>query len=218
MIGRRLPGSEKYQRPPEQRKRSNSAIDRANELPIQVVLADEFDVHVPIEITTSWKTYCPFSWEHMDGGTDKTLRVYPTNSAFCFALHGVLTPVKLISVQRDVEPIQAARWLCDRYGLVGPREPYWERMSKLILERETRTSVGGNPAHAVLALQQALQGVPAYEATQYDPVVIAEVERWLEALDDLTGVHREGAVRDWFRDALASIAQVASDTQTSYDG
>lgn len=211
-----LPGSGKYQKPPTQSKRrtkTHALIDRANDFPIQTLLEDEFGIYVPIDLPRSWKAYCPFSFEHPDGGTDRTLRVYPSNTAYCFALHGMMRPVRLVMMQREIPAAAAARWILEKYGLESAALPYWERMPRLVLEHEFRTSAGGSPVHAVEALQQALLTQPGYLDRQYDPDVVEEVERWLEKLDALADVHQEGALHEWLKEALSSIGKVASVTR-----
>lgn len=208
-----LRGAEKYRRTPEddpRRKRLNAEIERANSVPIQTVLQDVFHLYVPEDLFRSWKTMCPFSYEHPDGGSEKNMRIYASNSAYCFGLHGVLTPVRLVQLQVNVNALKAARMLSDRYGLART-EPYWKRMQTLVLEQSTRMQQAGSPTHAVAALQTALGRVPGYRDREFNPEVIQAMEAELERLDEVLEAKREGGVREWFRDALRRMTETVGE-------
>lgn len=208
-----LRGAEKYRRPPEddpRRKRLNAEVERANTVPIQTVLQDVFHLYVPSDLFRSWKTTCPFSYEHPDGGLEKNMRIYASNTAYCFGAHGVLTPVRMLQLQVNVSAVKAARMLSDRYGLARS-EPYWKRMEKLVLEQATKRQQAGSPTYAVAALQTALGRVPGYRDREFDPVVTKAMEAELERLDEVLEARREGGVREWFRDALQRMTETVGE-------
>lgn len=208
MSDRQLPGADKYLKhdEPDNRSRATRFVDKINaEVRLSTLLQDEFGIYIPDEIVRSWKTYCPWSFEHPDGGTDKTLRIYPSNSAYCFALHGVLTPVRIVQIQHECGSYKAAHILAEKYGL-AQRKPYWERMNELVLEQATRKKNRGPLSYAAEALRQALVQVPGFQWREFDDDVVAEVGRQLERLDDLDD--REGAAREWLVEAVASVTQV----------
>jgi hypothetical protein len=202
-----LRGADKYRvrSVEDPRRRALSAeVDRANSVPIQSVLKDLFGVYVPEGLDRSWKTHCPFYFEHPDGGLEKNLRVYGSNSAYCFAMHGFLTPVRLVQLRSETGPKRAAQILAERYGLVK-KEPYWVRMSQLISDQSTKLRDSGSPTHAVAALQSALEHVEGYDRRQFDPDVTQAMEAALEGLDEVLRTREEGGVRQWFRSALKSM-------------
>lgn len=210
-----LDGAEKYREKPTEdpRRRGRSdLIEQANAVPIQDVLKDLFGIHVPLELEKSWKTDCPFGFEHADGGIDKNFRVYPTNTAYCFAMHGGLSPVRLVMMQRDLPPTRAAQVLADRYGL-AKREPYWEKMNRLILERETASTSTGSPEHAVEAMQTALERIPGYSARQFEERILAAVEERLEELDVAIRSREAGAVREWLAETTKYVTEQLEETE-----
>lgn len=200
-----LNGAEKYRReesPP--RRPGDDLIARAMQVPIQSVLRDLFGLHVPFDLDRSWKTNCPFAFEHPDGGIDKNFRVYPSNSAYCFAMHGGLNPVRIVMIQRDLPAKKAAQHLADRYGLIG-QEPYWKKMQRLVLESENERAGGGSPQHAVEAMQSALARLEGFTARQYDEDVLAVIEDRLEKLDLVIRSGVDGAVRSWLSETVDAV-------------
>lgn len=202
-----LRGAEKYRRQPVEDPRRTALqveIDRANAVPIQSVLSDLFGIYVPTGLDRSWKTTCAFSFEHPDGGVERNMRVYGSNSAFCFAMHGFLTPVRLIQIRSEVGAKRAAAILSERYGLVK-RVPYWERMRQLVLDKSVKVQDSGSPTHAVAALQAALGRLESYQVRQFDQDVMQAMEDELERLDEVLRTRVEGGVREWFREALGRM-------------
>lgn len=65
----------------------------------------------------SIKNHCPWGWTHPDGGYERALRVYDTNTAFCFAGCGYIDPVIAASRLWDVPRLRAAKELSMRYGV-----------------------------------------------------------------------------------------------------
>lgn len=188
-------------------------VRRANLIPIFDVLEDFFGIIHPRD-GESYKGYCPWAFEHADGGLDKGFRTYPaTNSAYCFVMHGVLNPVRLIQVREDVRPYAAARKLMEHYGL-STGQHYRERFETLVRERETRRDDLGNPAYLVEALHLTLSGEPTYAARQFDPDVAGTLEEQLARLDALMA--RPGTtevdVRDWYQSARDTVTALLEKT------
>lgn len=211
----RLDGAERYARrePEEPRRRQReSLIEKANQVPIATVLRDFFGTYVPEDLASSWKTRCPFGFEHADGGIDPNFRVYPTNTCYCFAMHGGMGPVRLVMTQRDLPPTRAAQVLAERYGL-EQREPYWEKMARLLVESEASGPNVGSPQHAVEAMQQSLDRLPGYAERQYDEEILTTVEERLEGLDAAIRSRTEGSVRAWLHETIRLVSERLEEKQ-----
>lgn len=77
------------------------------------------------------KQYCPFGEVfHQDGGTSRSLRIYPdTNSAFCFAGCGYMSPVSLLAMHRNISDDQAAEVILEMTNYVPPDyESQWDAL------------------------------------------------------------------------------------------
>lgn len=197
-----------------QNRKALDLIERANRISIFTVLEDFFGIRHPAS-GRSYKGYCPFGFEHPDGGIDKGWRTYPaTNSSYCFVMHGFMPPVRLIQIRRDVKATTAARHLLEHYGLLRPR-PYHERFKELVAERETRLTNIGQTAYLVEALHTALAAHPSYAEAQFSDRFSGAVESELERLDALLadkGSATEEGVREWFRQAKQELTQLLEDT------
>lgn len=195
-----LRGAAKYRKEVVDAGRSKSAdmIDRANEIDIFTVLKDFFNIDVPSE-GESFKSYCPFGEEHPDQGRDKSWRTYPaTNSSYCFTEHGVLTPVRLVQLQREEWASASAEFLLRKYDLLKPK-PWRERYALLMERREQSETSMGNPQHAVEALQMALQNVEGYPSRQFDADVREGMEKVLGALEKVFASETpDQTLREWF--------------------
>jgi len=203
-----LPGSERYRRvetPPI--PRANDPVVIANRIPIHRILRDLWQSDVPMGLGhRSWKTYCPLGWEHPDGGVDKGFRVYEqTNNAYCFVMHGSMTPVRLAQMCWGGKPRNVARKLMEQYGL-GRR--YWkERYEEILQEYESRDSATQSAAYLVEALHTALSNIPGYIQIQYKPGVVSEMENELLGLDSLMGQHpSDEQIRVWYQNARQRLA------------
>lgn len=162
------------------------------------VLSDFFSIRVPRE-GSSYKTWCPFRYEHEDQ-MDKGFRTYPdTNSAYCFPLHGRLGPVRLIVIEKEWGYQRAARFLLDHYGLSD--KPWRERWRELQTERSAARPVG-DPQAIIVALTEALQAHPNYPAGGLSRQLSHGMEHELDILDRLL---TEGAdrtvVETWYAGA-----------------
>lgn len=201
-----LPGSDKYRVEPEARA-SNTAIDRANEVSIIAVLKDFLDVEVPDSGDRSWKDWCPFGFEHPDGGRDRGWRVYPsTNSSFCFVMHGGMSPVRLVAIRKDVHPRRAADLILDHYGLLKPR--HWrERYNELVASHSRARRSNTSPTALLEALHAALSREPLYFEKQFDGDFNTLLESKLDGLDTLlSDAADDDEIRAWYvstRDELA---------------
>lgn len=210
MTGTYLAGAEKYQRQVSVRRTSGmELVDRANSaVSLFDVLEEFFGISHP-RSGRSYKGFCPFGFEHPDGGLDKGWRTYPaTNSSHCFVMHGLLNPVRLMQIKSDQKPVKAAVRLLEHYGLIAPK--HWrERYQDVLLEREQRQRSVGNPQHAVEALGMALASVPGYDVRQFDPDVMRAMEIVLERLDDaVSASDPEQAIRKWYKAAKTGMARV----------
>ena len=176
-------------------------VERANGVSIHTILQDFFNLGVPESGEgRSYKTRCPFAFEHGDGGISRSYRVYTsTNSSYCFDMHGSLAPVRLVAVRYDLGYRVSAMRILSKYNLLRPR-PWWERYADLVKERETRTTDIGSPAFLVEALNSAMREHPMYVQRAYDDDVLAFVEKALEELEVLMAGHvSPDEVRAWYR-------------------
>lgn len=217
---RYLPGSERFQRPSQEKIRVNSVVDRANkQVPVIRVLNDLWNSYVPSGLGhRSWKTFCPLGWEHPDGGLDKGFRVYEsTNTAYCFVMHGSMGPVRLAQMRWGGKQERVAYRLLEAYGL-GKR-PWRERYEELLATYET-THRPGAPSNVVEALQVRLSTEAGYAQLQYFPAVVTVMDAVLEGLDVLYGGSglTEEKIRQWYESALEEILAVVREVSTDAPG
>lgn len=220
MAGSYLVGAEKYTQPMVTRKtRGMELVDRANSMvDLFDVLEEFFGVFHPRE-GKSYKGFCPFGFEHPDGGMDKGWRTYPaTNSSHCFVMHGLLNPVRLMQIKHDEKPVKAAVRLLEHYKLIQPK--HWrERYQDLLIEREQRQRSAGNPQHAVEALNLALTGIQGYDSRQFDADVMRAMEIVLDKLDDaVSSDDPEQAIRKWYKAAKKGMARVIQTNRETDNG
>jgi hypothetical protein len=209
-----LRGSEKYLSTMQERERSQRQmsrverlIERANAVSIFDVLVDYFNHDVPRE-GASYKSYCPFAYEHADGGFDKGFRTYPaSNSSMCFPMHGYMPPVRLVSLKYGISQPRAAERILERYGLLRPRN-YRARWSELMVAREQAKDQIGNPQNAVAALQTALEQTTDYRARQFDSDVSEAMSVVLTALDNIVASNDGDDLRLWHTKALEAMTKV----------
>lgn len=139
---------------------------------------------------TSLKVFCPFSFLHEDGGAAPALRVYSTNTAFCFAEDLFFTPSSLAAVARDVTRREAAEQLLEEAGIPSSSD-YRERFEQVVRQAEA-------PLPDIGSLQQALRASvalhPQYRARQYDPDVL---QAWDAYLQLAARVGDEAKARSW---------------------
>lgn len=194
------------------RRGGSYMLDRANEVPIHDVLRDVFGAFVP-DGGTSMKVYCPFAFEHGDGGVDKNCRIYPaTNSLFCFTMHGFMPPTRLIQIREDVNIWRAAESLLQRYNIPTGRS-YQDRFQDLVLSRETSRADVPTTAVIVESLHRALRNVEEYLSRQFDPDVTAAMEEELDRADALLSASADmDEIRHWHTSALHRITSIILST------
>lgn len=193
---------------------SEKLIEKANrEVDIFKVLEEFFDIRHPSE-GKSWKGYCPFGFEHPDGGVDKGWRTYPaTNSSYCFVMHGYLTPVRLIQIQTGRKAAASAKYLLEHYGLLGSYD-WRERFQEISADRAQRQNEPlGAVSYVVEALNMSLEDHPAYESEQYKSYFAEALEAELGRLDQTLSVSKttEEDIRRWLQEAKANLLELLDD-------
>lgn len=177
------------------------------EVPIAEVLA-ECGIIVPSEIVGSWKTRCPFAYEHADGGLDKNCRTYSSNHMFCFASHGTLRPTQIAARHRRMRRLEVAEALLNERGLLRPRtaKELWAAADER--SRETHDTLGKH-ADAVLALQRSLADV---ELDELDPNVQVVWHEVLRALDAVMANPDSGLddLRTWLAESRVRLSETVS--------
>lgn len=86
------------------------------------------DRYYPTFETGSMKLDCPFIGLFHE--VHRTLRIYgETNSAYCFACKDYFTPVKLISMSKDMTSDEATQWILKEKNYTEPTfEEMWDAM------------------------------------------------------------------------------------------
>lgn len=174
-----------------------SIIDACNELGMDV-----FDFSV-----ASLKVHCPFEQiSHPDGGQSKAMRIYPgTNSAWCFACQQYFTPVKLISMDKDISELEAASYILDKTNYVAPDYvSRWEALTAQSKELDTD------------ALAEALKVAckrmsPDWEERQFEDAVSSKLRRCLGMLPKLKT--QEDASK-WLAVSKMAMSQTLGGTKT----
>jgi len=222
-MGKVLQGSGKYYASIQQRQdaqRANSygqrLIDRANEVSIFDVLEDFFHLSLPRD-GASFKSVCPFGFEHEDGGIDRSWRTYPgSNSSMCFALHGFLNPVRLIQLKEGKKAVPAAERILAYYGLLKPRH-YKKRYNALLAAREQQSEAPINGQYVVEALHMALRTVPGYESRQFDTDVMLAMDKALEKVNTLVQ-QRPEEIQKWFSQIKNALLRVVEEGNSNAEG
>lgn len=182
-------------------RRRKNIYERANEISILKVLRDFFGIDHP-DADRPWSGYCPFGFEHPDGGVDKDFRTNSKqNTAMCFAMHGYLTPVKLIQIRKEISAKRAALFLLEHYDLLREK-PYPERWADILRDKAEREADKGDTNDLVEALRIALTAHEAYADQQYSDDFNNRLEAHLNALDTLLkNDGSESDVREWYEQA-----------------
>lgn len=194
--------------------RAEKLIERANVVSIFDVLDDFFGLTLP-RSGDSYKSYCPFGYEHADGGKmDKGWRTYPaSNSSYCFPMHGLMTPVRLIQNKYSLRAEKAAVKILNNYGLLKPKHYKGRYRELLVAQEQARANKVGNPQHAVEALQAALKQDPAYMLRQFDTDVVQAMNVVLERLNEVAAQGDPDAVREWYVKAKAIMVKIIGGRQ-----
>jgi hypothetical protein len=183
---KQLPGAAKYLAPKDDTRydERNALVDRANEVTDLRVLLNDLGCDIPDGTGTSWKFRCPFGVEHEDGGMERAARYYAdSNSAYCFATHGILTPVRLLSMSEGISQHKAAQRLI---GGAGIKYGWRDRFREMLEGADTRRTTA-SPAYAVTALYVRLRAFEEYQHRQYDPDFREALEARMEALEGVAG-------------------------------
>lgn len=141
---------------------------------------------------TTTKTYCPFGHlYHSDMGASKAMRVYPdTNSAWCFAGCGFFSPVRVISLDKDLTEEAAANYILDVTGYVP--DDYMSRWEALTKEKETVDT--DSLAEALKVACSRMH--PRWEEIQFDEAVSGKLAQCLSLLRQ---VRSAGDAEKWLR-------------------
>lgn len=171
---------------------SRSTIELANEHVGITSVLERMGISTPETSSgVSWKSHCPFeSYYHIDGGRAKSLRVYfDSNTAFCFAGCGYLTPVKLFSLKTGLAQLDAAEILLSQNGYELPS-----------FEDELEGLLKIKPGVSKAALREALQTFCArlagdsWRSVQFDDYVLVGLSNCLTILDKIDD---ELKARNW---------------------
>lgn len=173
----------KYALPPKP-VRAETIVDRANQLiDIRDVYNNESGFFAPTGEYFSWKIYCPFAYEHADGGIDKNTRMYPPTHIYCWAQHGKITPVFLHARRNGLTQKAAAEELLHKAGLLKPKN-FRERWQEILSERGDKVNVRlGSQSYAIDALQKRLALDSDYADHEFDDAVRQSWNYVLETLD-----------------------------------
>lgn len=167
-----------------------SAIQIANE---RVSITDALDMvgaSVGQYAAASMKLYCPFGHVfHQDGGAERAMRVYTdTNSAYCFAGCGYFSPVKLVSMFREISEEQAAEALLIETNYVAPDyESVWDDL------------MNSKPTVDTASLAEALKVAcsrmdPRWDETQFEEPLSGKLTQCLGLLPK---VHTQEDATKW---------------------
>jgi hypothetical protein len=178
----RIPGLDKY-RPKVEDKPVDYFVAMALEkVRIEDVINQYFnpDLEIPYN-TTSWKTSCPFQFEHEDYGFEKQFRVYSeTNSCYCFKMHGHMDPVSLWQARLPgATRRQAAIALLEAFGIETNTKHWRERFR----EAQDLRDEPFDPAPVKRAFQTMLHSLPDYDKRQFDGDVITDVDTALGEIE-----------------------------------
>lgn len=194
---------------------AREVLARASRLSIFDVLEDFFGIVAP-RSGESWKGQCPFSFEHPDGGMSKGFRTYPaTNSGYCFVMHGVMDPIRIMVIRTEERPTTAARLLLEHYGI--PLEQHWKDRSRdLIVERSSRSTALGDPTWAAHALQTSLERYDEYSEVQFEERVAEAMDVALRELDELMRgtTTTDEDLRTWLRASTEAVMVAARTERT----
>lgn len=177
----------RYGLTPQTGIKGTGMIERCDEAINILDVLEQMNVDVPRGEYSSWKTHCPFGYEHADGGLDKNFRVYPPTNVNCFAMHGFLTPSSLYARWKGMGRERAAKTLLEEAGLLRYKN-YREKWNELAEERDAAREANvalGSSADLIKALQLALSRNVNYKAVEFAPEVRLAWRVVLSALDVL---------------------------------
>lgn len=204
-----LPGSDKYRKVAEQGSTATTDVEKANEAVDVLPLLWALGCKIPADVERSVKFKCPYSAEHPDGGIEKAARFYgATRSAYCFAGHGVLTPVKLVADSEGLSWDQAADKILRDRGLKAKPQTYQERFAEL---REREDVVVLDTSYSITALRTWLSATfPDYGKRQYDSDVREAFMLCVESLNSRPDPSVDD-LREWLTVAKKVMQKVMGD-------
>lgn len=193
-----IPGLDKY-RPKADSRPEDYWVALANEkVRVEDVINEHFAPDLPIPYhTTSWKTSCPFEFEHEDFGFEKQFRVYSeTNSCHCFKMHGHMDPVYLWQSRLPgLSRRQAAIDLLETYGIDTKTKNWRERFR----ETQAEADVEFDPMPVKRAFQAMLRTLPDYDHRQFDGDVITDVDTVLSEIEQKVPTFKSAKqLQSWF--------------------
>ncbi len=141
----------------------------------------------------------------------RAMRVYPSNTAYCFACSKYFTPTLLISARDGCKQWRAAKTLLHHYNI--PTNIHWrERYNDLVVSKAQEVENVGQPADWIEALRTALaREVEDFERLQFTDDFSAAMA---EELDKLTEALRSPVVenaRQWYSRAVKHLLAVAQE-------
>jgi|SRR6185503_6004672 len=171
---------------------SKSLVDIANDyVSIQYVLS-LCGISTPESYSgNSWKTNCPFErFYHIDEGRQKSLRVYfSSNTAFCFAGCGYLTPVGLYALHTGLSKAESAETLI---SLSDTQLPSFTEELDAVLKTDNSPS---KPflREALQLFCKRLAG-ERWAILEFDDYIVSEFDKCLRILDKIDS---EETARVW---------------------
>ena len=206
-----LPGSDKYRKTAEQGDTAQTDIEKANDAVDVLPLLWALGCKIPGETERSVKFKCPYGSEHPDGGIEKAARFYgPTRSAYCFAGHGPLTPVKLIANEEGLSYADAADKILRDRGLKAKPQTYQERFAEA-REKALEKPAGVDTSYTITALRTWLTAqFPDYARRQYDSDVRDAFILCVESLNSRPDPSVDD-LRQWLEVAKKVMTRVMAD-------
>ena len=183
---------------------AKSLIETANEYVSISVVFNWLKIDVPeSQSGTTFKVHCPFEeFYHIDQGRQKSLRVYySTNSAFCFAGCGYMTPVSLFSQKTGLTNVESASFLLSKQGYDLP-----SLEQDMIILANQPTTINYS------SLRQALQFYCSrifvgWNTLQFEDFVLDAMSHCLELLDK---VETETDANEWLNQSKTYLKEVVN--------
>jgi hypothetical protein len=182
------PSSRRSQRPNatesilRQAKLEGRAINRrlaeaVEQLDLMAMISKLTGAEIPAS-ATSWKTWCPLQDEHPNP-LDRNFRAYPaSNTAFCFEVHGLLTPTRLHVMINGCSTADAIEALATGHNL--HKDVHWQ--ARLAAAAEAYNNEPSQTptifrAELMGTLMNELRRTPGYEDHQLDEDTIDTISR-----------------------------------------
>lgn len=155
-----------------------------------------------------WKTYCPYGGDHSDGGKSKALKVFDSNTAWCFSHGQRYTPVSLWQNYRGIpNPVTAARDLLSAKGLlqqlIDP-EARWDRLDELEAQEQDRIPDTTPLKESLLMFARSL---PNYEAVQYRDDVLDLMSNLYPSAKEAEKLRDMGSIENWLETSKRKLIE-----------